>query len=90
VRVGEVLRRGLSNADPKTFITTYRLSLLYNSSGKILAHWPHGFVCAGASYGLTRHKPPTISGYCWKGDVSDPFSPKTTAFFDWVARPSSG
>jgi hypothetical protein len=80
----------LSYADPKTFIDTYQLSLLYNSSGKILAHWPHGFVCAGASYRLTRHKPPTISGYCWKGDGFDPFSSKTTALFDWVARPPSG
>lgn len=80
----------LSYADPKTFIATYQLSLLYNSSGKILAHWPHGFVCAGASYRLARHKPPTISGYCWKGDDFDPFSSKTTALFDWVARPPSG
>lgn len=78
----------LSFADPKTYVDTYQLNLLYNPAGKIFAKWPLHYTCAGTSYSLTRHKPPTISGYCWKGVPTEPYSLKTKALIEWRAQPS--
>jgi hypothetical protein len=86
----------LSHADPKIYVDTYELSLLYNARGTMFAHWPPEFTCAGNGYPLTsnghsalmtRHKPPTISGFCWRGDAYDPYSPHVTAVIQWGARP---
>jgi len=72
---------------PKVFVATYDLSLLYGASGIKFAGWPPHFICAGASYSLTRHKAPTTSGFCWSGSL-DPLSSKTTALIEWTARPN--
>lgn len=74
----------LSHAEPKTYIATYGLDLLYNASGTKFAHWPPHFICAGNSYTLDRHHPPTISGACWRGGT-DPFSSKNTGYLEFAA-----
>jgi hypothetical protein len=76
----------LSNADPKTYISTYGLNLLHNAAGTKFAGWPPHYVCAGNSYTITRHEPPTISGICWKGDPTNPYSKKTTAIIYFRAK----
>jgi len=51
--------------------------------GNKLTGGPAGFKCEGKSYTYTRHEPPTISGYCWKGSLINP-----TKLIEWApARP---
>jgi hypothetical protein len=79
----------LSYAEPKTYIASYGLDLLYNAQGTKFANWPPHFICAGNSYTLARHHPPTISGACWKGGTN-PFSLKNTGYLEFRAVPSQG
>jgi len=79
----------LSYAEPKTYVASYGLNLLYNATGTKFANWPPQFICAGNSYTLNRHHPPTISGACWRGGTN-PFSLKNTGYLEFRAIPSQG
>jgi hypothetical protein len=46
--------------------------------GRLLKGGPAGWKCEGKSYTYARRKPPTISGMCYQGQLTNP-----TRYFHW-------
>jgi hypothetical protein len=76
-----VTATGISCAIAKsqaTHLTEARPGAQQRDGGRILSGGPTGWKCEGKSYTYSRRRPPTISGLCYKGSLTNP-----TGYFQW-------